>query len=63
MDSGDIVLRPQEGHGRDHQGKTNGLHDPGGWPECALLQHDEGKYKGIWVVMQHSLLKGKLNKR
>ena len=56
MDSGDIFLRPQAGNGRDHQGKKPGIHDPGSWPEGALLQHDEEEYQDIWVVMQHSLI-------
>ena len=41
-------------NGRDRQGKETGIHDPGGWPEVALLQHHEGEYKDVWVFMQHS---------
>ena len=44
-----IVLDPIS-----NQSEKNGLHDPGGWPEGALLQHDAGKYQNLWVVMQHS---------
>ncbi len=54
MDRGDIFLRPEECHGRDHKGEKNGLHDPGSWPEGDLLQYHEGKHKDLWVVMQYS---------
>ena len=54
MDGGDIFLRSKAGNGWDHKDEENGLHDPGNWVEGALLQHDEGKYEDIRVVMQHS---------
>lgn len=44
MDCGDILLRSQESHGRDHQGTKTGIHDPGSRVEGGQLQHDEGKY-------------------